>query len=155
MGDYTSVRLLLSEGASIDIQRAGGITPLHDAIIQQNVDIVECLLHEGANPSMPDDQQNSAFHLASEFDFVEILDLLWAASSETQITAVNASNNAPLHIASRKNCPKAVRWLLDAGAEVDQVGEHERTPLHLASMEGNDSIVWILLEDGADRAAGL
>ncbi|GIJ90580.1 hypothetical protein Asppvi_009539 [Aspergillus pseudoviridinutans] len=151
MGNYTSVRLLLSQGATVDIQRAGGITPLHDAITQQKVDIVQCLLEEGADPTLRDNEQNLAFHLAAQFDSAEILDLLWAATAdpETQIVEVNALNNAPLHTASANNCPKVVRWLLDKGAKVDQVGDNQRTPLHMASMEGNNSIVWILLKNGA------
>jgi ankyrin repeat protein len=149
MGNYTSVRLLLSQGAFVDIQRAGGTTPLHDAIVHQEVDIVECLLDSGASPLMRNDQGSSAFHLAAMFDGVQMLDLLLAAAPDTDITEVNASKNAPLHIASMKNCSGVVRWLLDKGANVDQVGEYERTPLHLASMHGHDIIVATLLEKEA------
>ncbi|GES62743.1 Mg2+ transporter protein, CorA-like/Zinc transport protein ZntB [Aspergillus terreus] len=149
VANYTSVRLLLSQGASVNIPRAGGTTPLHDAILQQNVDIVDCLLQEGASPIMRDDQGNSAFHLASQFDCVEILDLLWAWAPGKHITEINESNHAPLHIASMKDCPKVVEWLLDKGAEVDQKGDDGCTPLHLASMHGNNSMVLILLRYGA------
>ncbi|GFF54269.1 hypothetical protein IFM58399_09785 [Aspergillus lentulus] len=152
MADYTSVRLLLSQGATIDIQRASGITPLHDAITRQKVDIVQCLLEEGADPTLRDNELNSAFHLAAQFDSVEILDLLWAATAdpETQIAEVNALRSTLLHIASGNNCSNVVKWLLDKGADPSLRDGAQNSAFHLAAQFDSVKILDLLWAATAD-----
>ena len=61
-GDIDAARVLIAEGADIDIPGEHGCTPLHEAAIQGHVDVVRLLLSRGADPS-----------LRSEFgDFLDI-----------------------------------------------------------------------------------
>lgn len=61
-GEADSARVLLDEGADIDVPGEHGCTPLHEAALQGHIDVVTLLLSRGADPS-----------LRSEFgDFFEI-----------------------------------------------------------------------------------
>jgi len=61
-GDLDSARILIHEGACLDVPGEQGCTPLHEAAMQGHVEVVKLLLASGANRK-----------LKSEFgDFSEI-----------------------------------------------------------------------------------
>jgi ankyrin repeat protein len=60
-----------------------------------------------------------------------------------------------LHLAAKRGDARAVRWLLDRGADPNARWGHwdaEVTALHLASAQGHAAVVRLLLEAGADPA---
>lgn len=60
------------------------------------------------------------------------------------------TGDAPLHIATRLGLTKAIRTLVDHGANVNAVGERGLTALHYAAFENNVEVVSELLACGAD-----
>ena len=49
-GDVNSARVLIEEGATIDVPGEHACTPLHEAALQGHVDVVKLLLSKGADP---------------------------------------------------------------------------------------------------------
>jgi ankyrin repeat protein len=49
--DCETVRLLLEQGADVNMAQAGGYTPLHQAAANGRADLVGILLEAGANPA--------------------------------------------------------------------------------------------------------
>jgi ankyrin repeat protein len=74
---------------------------------------------------------------------------LWAlAGRETGNSAAGV-----LHVMAKRGDTRAVRWLLDHGADPNAYWAHwdaEVTPLHLAALHGHEDIVRALLASGAD-----
>lgn len=76
-GDVDSARILIEEGATIDVPGEHGCTPLHEAALQGHVEVVKLLLSKGADPKRK-----------SEFgDFLEI-----AAQSDNPSLRILASS---------------------------------------------------------------
>lgn len=51
-GDVDSARVLIEEGATIDVPGEHGCTALHEAAMQGHVEVVKLLLEEGADPKL-------------------------------------------------------------------------------------------------------
>ncbi|MGL4971670.1 MAG: ankyrin repeat domain-containing protein, partial [Culicoidibacterales bacterium] len=60
-----AVGILLAHAANVHWQNEDGDTPLHVAIIQQQVEIVAQLIAAQANPAIENDLEQSAHELAA------------------------------------------------------------------------------------------
>lgn len=79
--------------------------------------------------------------------------LATAAKSDMDTEIVNhmdASNDAPLHVAARRGDFACLQLLLHHGADVCVVDEFGRTPLHCAAAHGHVACVAYLLDVGGD-----
>jgi ankyrin repeat protein len=62
-------------------------------------------------------------------------------------------NGGSLHLLAKRGDARAVKWLLDHGANANVRWPHwdaEVTPLHLAASQGHADVVRLLLTAGAD-----
>lgn len=76
-----------------------------------------------------------------------------AAELVRQNAVLLAAPSGVLHLMSKRNDVRALRWLLDRGADPSGVWPHwdaDVTPLHLAAMQGHAAVAGLLLEAGAD-----
>ena len=55
---------LLEEGADANAQQEGGMSPLHEAVHNDNVELVDLLLRFGANPHLSNDEGDSPLQLS-------------------------------------------------------------------------------------------
>ena len=60
----------------------------------------------------------------------------------------------PLHVASSRNHPEAVRFLISLGVKINRRDSSGKTPLYLACEHGNVQVLKILLANGADVNIG-
>ena len=151
-----------------------GNTPLHVAVLSNDLDAGKNLLEFGANPNAPGDQSNTPLHLAvsqKNYNFVQLL-MSHAASTELKNKAelsaadlVQQLNDNRLSeifsSAPKKQLPPEVEEILkkmedDAldllGIKIDNVnarGILGDTPLHVATVWGLDT-ARILLKAGAN-----
>ena len=56
--------ILLEEGADANAQQEGGMSPLHEAVHNDNVELVDLLLRFGANPHLSNDEGDSPLQLS-------------------------------------------------------------------------------------------
>jgi ankyrin repeat protein len=71
------------------------------------------------------------------------------------LVAAHGASSGALHMLSMRNDARAVRWLLDHGAEVNGRWEQwgsQVTALHLAAGGGHVETVRVLLDEGASTA---
>jgi hypothetical protein len=77
--DCETARLLIEQGADVNMAQAGGYTPLHQAAANGRADLVQILLEAGANPAMPCHQGKTPTDYARERKHDGVLQLLTAS----------------------------------------------------------------------------
>ena len=153
-GDIAAVKLLLNEGADPNVAQGDGLSALHLAAQEGNLEIAEILLDAGAN--IEAETRIGAYtplHLASGGAHTPVVRAL--LDEGANIGAVSSTTGATaLHLAAKAlNGEGVVKLLLEKGLLVDalesQVGQ---TALMLAAAYGRTASVSELLSHGADPA---
>jgi ankyrin repeat protein len=142
--------------------------PLHFAVQKSRAGMVELLLDLGADPAATDGEgvPASVYAASPDVDRAVIdrlarrggLDLFGALVLGDEETAARlaeqgAPNAGALHLLAKRGDERAVRWLLERGADPNARWSHwdaEVTPLHLAAAQGHAEVVRLLLAAGAD-----
>ena len=153
-GDVAAVRSLLKEGANPNAAPGDGLTALHLAAGEGNLDIAKLLLGAGARVTATTRIGSfTPLHLAAEGAHASVVQALIAAGADPAAVAT-PSGATPLHLAARAlNGEAAVRVLLEHGATVNGLeASYGQTPLMLAASQGRTAAVRELLSRGADPA---
>jgi ankyrin repeat protein len=149
--------------------------PLHFAVLKNRREMVELLLELGADPTTADgggfppsvyaaapDIDRSVVETLARYGGIDLFGALVLGDEQTaaRILAETGSrvgpggvSNGALHLLAKRGDTRAVRWLLDHGADPNARWSHwdaEVTPLHLAAAQGHAEVVRLLLEAGAD-----
>ena len=153
-GDVAAVRSLLAEGADPNLAQGDGLTALHLAAQEGNLEIAEILLGAGA---MVEAQTRiggyTALHLASRRAHGSVVSaLLEAGANPGAVTTTTGVT--PLHLAAKAmNGEDAVRSLLEHGAPPNaQESSAGQTALMFAASHGRTASVRVLMNHGADPA---
>ncbi|KAJ3280086.1 palmitoyltransferase akr1, partial [Borealophlyctis nickersoniae] len=144
-------KLLLENGAMIDVKGAQGSTALHIAAQRANAEMVELLLEAGASVAVRDDKSQIPLHMAATMPLTNIGRLI--EKDPTLVNAGRFDQLTPLHLASEYGERHAVKVLLEHGADVAVCDIKNQTPLHLAAAQGHIEIAILLGVHGADILA--
>ena len=151
------VKLLLINGSKVNKNNSKPCnTPLHYAVRNGELEIVQMLLDRGANINVQSLKSKTALHIAVEDNRMDIIDILLNHGANVKISDI--SDVTPLHTAVKNDSVEIIKLLLSRGANVnattcDRVGEDEGkgcTPLHLAVEKANEEIIKLLLSSGAN-----
>lgn len=155
-----SVRALLDSGISVNrTDPSDGRTLLAAAAHAGLVDVAALLLCRGADPSVNDNQGQTALTLAARQGHVGVLQVLleWvqkkgnrSTAAQTLLEHVDSEGWTALRSAAWGGHKEAVRLLLEAGAEIDGCDSDGRTALRAAAWGGHEEIVLTLLKHGAE-----
>lgn len=117
----------------------------------------QALLEYGADPALIrldpmlyfyQDHRLTPIHIAAQRGHVKVLELF-----KNHIQSVDDPHSnigsTPLHIAAAAGQDKAVRWLVENGADVNAIDRWDGTPLDFATESGDETTVDTLLELGA------
>lgn len=136
---------LISNGASLNSINNAGLTPLHIATRQRNMQLVELLLSKGADANARREGSGNALYEVQTADMARQLIEHGANANEADANGVS-----PLHIAAGKNRIDVVRFLLKQGADINaqdkQTGD---SPLHYAMAVAFPDMAQLLLDSGA------
>ncbi len=153
-GDVAAVRAALKEGADPNAALGDGLTALHMAAQEGNLDLAQVLI--GAKANINAKTRLGAYtplHIASEGAHTTVvLALLKAGADAGAVTTT--SGVTPLHLAAKAlNGEATVLALLEQGARVNaQESQAGQTPLMFAASAGRVAAVKALLSHGADPA---
>ncbi len=151
-GDVEAVRSLLDGGADPNVAQGDGLTALHIAAQEGQLEIVKLLLGAGAKVEPPTRIGDyTPLHLAGRSGQVEVVSVLLEAGANPAVVATT-TGTTPLHLAAKAlDGESAVRLLLEHGAPVNaQETTAGQTPLMFAASYGRSASVRELLSHGAD-----
>jgi ankyrin repeat protein/ribosomal protein L40E len=120
-GRFDIVKILVENGANVNVKDLMGFTPLHSAILGNHLAIVKFLIENGADVN---------------------------AKVENCLTKWNWCTS--LHLAAFAGDPNIIRFLIDRGADLNAKDGAGLTPLHIAARYGHPSVVELLIHHGAD-----
>ena len=151
--NYDTVeRLILDDGADVNVKNDGGQTPLHFAIWKNAVKSAEVLLNNGADANMRSGDGATPLQIAALYGSHDIAALLIRRGAD--INAVDGDDWASLHSAARYNTYKVAALLISEGADIEaQGGDDGLTPLHRAAFYGSVETAGLLIARGADPNA--
>ncbi|CAB0034094.1 unnamed protein product [Trichogramma brassicae] len=132
----------LGQTVWVDARNKEGNTPLHEAFIHRNRQLVELLVKRGVDLNIANNDGSTFLHLICGLVDNELLTMIfeiWDKRQQTaQIDARDKSGNAPLHLALVCYNNKLVELLLRRGADQSLANNAGKTPLHLIIMYDAD-----------------
>ncbi|EWG51413.1 hypothetical protein FVEG_16788 [Fusarium verticillioides 7600] len=142
--------LLLDAGCQVNAEDKDGSTALSIAADLNDLDMVECLISHGADPSRPD--YETPLHIAVDWGNFDMVEIILSSRFFSDIDAKGEKGFTALGIAATTGRLDIVSMLLDHGADPNmRTGPHNSgAPLHIAANKGHRSIVIELLKRGAD-----
>lgn len=163
------VKELLERGASPDLQDENGLTPLHYATTNEQLDMVQLLLGHDANPDMQDNDGYTPLHWAAYSGFLDIVKELVRYGADPDVK--NDESKTATDLASEEGYTDIEELLLTYGAtsalfqaiedgdadavqkilaqdnvDLEQTDEDGRTFLHWATIDNHPKIVKMLLD---------
>ncbi|KAJ9598673.1 hypothetical protein L9F63_010646 [Diploptera punctata] len=149
-GNHSDIVEMLLQSPYIDVNNkdSQGHTPLHRALINGNVAMVNKLIGPGtrANVWIVGPGGNTALHYTGS---CYILDLLERLTRRLDVNIRNDLNETPLHQAAIKNNKEVAIYLLNKGANVDALNDNRETPLYYAARENAKDVAEELKKRGA------
>ncbi len=149
-GDAAAVRALLEGGADVNTAQGDGMTALHWAAQNGDVDIAGLLIYAGANlEARTRLGEFTPLLVAARVGNAGVVKRLLEAGADTK--AHTATGETALHFAAAAGSVDAVNALLAHGAEVDaREAAHGQTPLMFAAAYDRADVIKALLAHGAD-----
>jgi len=152
-GNVTAVRTLLREGEDVNASQGDGMTALHWAAYQGDLELVDVLLYAGANLEATTRIAGyTPLLIGARTGHGAAVEALIAAGANASVRT--STGVTALHFAAGAGQAGAVQALLDAGIPVDVREEvSNQTPLHFAANGGRTEAIRALIAAGADPNA--
>ena len=147
-GNPEVIELMLSHVPNIDSRTKMSSTPLMIAAVNDKLQAVKCLLEQGADPSLQDNDGWNMLHYASRGGNPEVIELM--LSHVSSIDSITKEGDTPLMIAADYDKLQAVKYLLKQGADPSLQNNNGWNVLHYASRSGNVVIMEEILSHGGD-----
>ena len=148
--DLSLVGILLDNGAEINQVDKEGRTLLDRSIGDVGVEIPDLLIESGADVNQGDPLILAAYNGNS--DLVDLLINKYNLDVNKRVKTKDKYTNdsTALHFAAIKGYEKALKVLLESGADVNAQSQNRDTALILAAMNGRLGTAKILIQAGAD-----
>jgi ankyrin repeat protein/DNA-binding beta-propeller fold protein YncE len=164
-GDVAAVRDLIAKGADVNAAEKDGVTPLLQAVLSADDEVLAALIEAGAavNQASAIDGDVLRNHgaqiepgqrphvtpllLAAFLGNRAVVERLLRAKGD--VRAAGDDGMQPLHLAAFRASGEIATLLLDSEADVNARDANAATPLHAAAAQGNVPVAAVLLARGA------
>jgi ankyrin repeat protein len=148
--DREAVKSLLKSGADVNAAQGDGMTALHWAARNGDLELTQMLLYAGANVKATTRLGGyTALMMAAEQGHAGIIKALLAGGADAK--AANALGTTPLMMAAASGDAASVTALVENGAEIEaQEKTFGQTPLMFAAASNRVAAVNALIKLGAD-----
>ncbi|XP_046445039.1 serine/threonine-protein phosphatase 6 regulatory ankyrin repeat subunit A-like isoform X3 [Daphnia pulex] len=148
MGHESVVKILLQNGAEVNIRDKDLYSPLHAAAASGQVFVVQQLLEAGADFNASNSFGNTPLHTACLNGHELVCQDLIA--SGTSVSAVNLAGQTPIHVsAAATHGERCLGLLIERDANINFQAKDGRTPLHMTAIHGRFMRAQMLLDRGA------
>jgi ankyrin repeat protein/beta-lactamase regulating signal transducer with metallopeptidase domain len=137
------IPLLLDRGANVNLTAERGMTPLHFAVDDENLEAVRLLIDKGADFNLKNQEGWTAFSGAALRGRTDMTDLFLHKGVDT----------SSFHMAAFTGNLSRVKELVETGTDVDTKDEFGWTALFWAACAGQTTVAEYLIEKKADLGA--
>ncbi|KAJ2724169.1 hypothetical protein GGI07_002123 [Coemansia sp. Benny D115] len=127
------------------------LTPLHQAVMNEDFQATRLLLDNGASTSIANSRQLTPLDTCSNEKIARLL--TDRAKTQRMISARDKAGQTKLHRACNAGDLEQTVSLINQGADINMKDNAGWTPLHEAALEGHNSVVVALLRRGAEHSA--
>ena len=152
-GDKAAVRTLLKSAADVNAAQGDGMTALHWAAMNGDLELAQMLVFAGANVRATTRLgAYTPLFLASQQGHAPVIETLLKAGSDVKLGTPNGTS--PLMVAAASGKVDAVKALIEAGADVNaKDGVRSQTPLMYAAAANRADVITLLAARGGDLKA--
>ena len=149
--DTEAVRALLKNGEDVNAAQGDGMTALHWAARNGDLELTQMLLYAGANVKATTRLGGyTPLLMAADQGHANVIAALVAGGAD--VKAANALGTTPLMLAAASGNPQAVTILVENGAEIEAKEKtFGQTPLMFAASNNRVDAMKALIKAGADR----
>ena len=144
------MQLLVDGGGNLSAKNTEGQAPLHLAVKNDDVSMVQLLLERGADPDATAANGNKPLYDAAESGYLNIVGLLLEFSANVEAFNIDQQRTA-LYQAVENGHTAVAKILLRDGADIDARSPSGLTPLFCAILRGDVDLVGYLSEHGANK----
>jgi hypothetical protein len=145
--DNEVVKKMITSGFDVNTKNRGGLTALHVAVENENLEIIRFLLNRGANVNAKTKSRRTPIMMiegGDEENALEIFKLLTEKGADVNV--LNEDKETPLMVACEDDNLELVKILLKAGANPNLKNEDGETAMQLTD---SDEIKELLKKYGA------
>jgi ankyrin repeat protein len=147
VGDTMQVKILVLNGADLELTHVENTTPLMVAILNRQFDTAHLLLKKGADPDHQDEYKGTSLIYAAAMNEFRMADLLLFFGATDSLK--DGDGNDAMMTAVCMGHLETTDVLLQNGIPPDSRDKKLNTPLMVAAQQGNVEMVSLLLEYGA------
>jgi len=153
-----NLKLAINSKENVDTQNHIGTTALISLSKSYNIiniEMIDLLLNNDANPNLKDIRGNSALIYATSKGYFEIVKKL-LENKNININITNINGDSALHLAVLKiskhtpNIELIINLLIEKGININMLNNNGLTALHVAADDNNPYAIKILLKAGAN-----
>jgi ankyrin repeat protein len=151
--DTDAVRTLLKNGEDVNAAQGDGMTALHWAARNGDLELTQMLLYAGANVKATTRLGGyTPLLMAADLGHAGVIAALVAGGAD--VKAANALGTTPLMLAAASGNPQAIAILVENGAEIEaKERTFGQTPLMFAASHNRVEAITALIKLGADLKA--
>ena len=146
--EEVKARVMMRAKVNVRDKAYDGISPLHAAVENGNIEMVQFLLDRGAKTNIRDFQKRTPLMMMDSDATPELLQLMIRYGAKT--TLIDKEGNTLLMHFAENSEPEILRYLLASGIPINAKNKDGETALMIAADNDQVETVKALLEAGAD-----
>uniref|UniRef100_A0A0N4ZCT2 ANK_REP_REGION domain-containing protein n=1 Tax=Parastrongyloides trichosuri TaxID=131310 RepID=A0A0N4ZCT2_PARTI len=123
--DFVEIKKYLEEGANINYVGPDGLTPLHNAIIDDNCEVVKILVENGSDVNIQDPMYWTPLHSAIEMGDLNIIQILLDNGADPSL--INSDEKLPIDLAKDDDIIDVIeKKMKELNLDVENLRDKER-----------------------------